>query len=93
MNALNLVLLAAGIAAMAAGIVRIRGPYRRLEALKATDENLRRYEDWRGGRRRIDAPGETGADVMRRVLRDQVRAWGLVVAGGLLLVFLAFFLR
>jgi hypothetical protein len=89
----NLALLGIGIAVMAYGIARVRGPYRRLASLQATDENLRRYEDWRGGRRRLDAPGETGADVMRQVLRDQVRRWGLVAAAGLLLVFLGFFIR
>ena len=93
MQPLNLLLLVVGVGVMAYGITRVRGPLRRQSQLAATDANLRRYEDWRGGRRRIDSPGDTGADVMRQVLRDQIRRWMFVIGVGLALAFLAFFIN
>ena len=53
---LNLLLWGAGIALIIVGYQRARGPWRRYQALKAQDENIARYESWRGGvaRRRQD---------------------------------------
>ncbi len=90
---LNLVLWAVGVLLIAAGYVQVRGPYARLQSLRATDENLRRYDSWRGARRAEAETGLTGADVMRQQLRGQVRLWGAVMALGVVLVFLGFFLR
>ena len=93
MSLLNLALWAGGIVLMAVGFSQARGPYRRYQALLATDENIRRYEDWRGGRREEGERGVTGADVMRRVLRAQVQRWLLVAVAGFVLVFLGFAIR
>jgi hypothetical protein len=89
MGLLNLLLWAAGVVLMALGAARARGPYFRWRSLKETDENLRRYDQWRGSRdagiRQV-----TGADVMREELRRQVRLWLSVVLAGFFFVFLGF---
>ena len=92
MGALNLILLAAGIALIAIGYARARGPYRRYQALREQEANVARYESWRGGIR--GAPGEkTGASVMIAELRRQTQVWGGVLIAGFVLVVLGFFLR
>ena len=89
----NVLLWIAGIALIALGYVRIRGPYARYRAQIATDENLRRYDSWRGTRVADDAGGASGADLMRSMLRRQVRLWSIVLAAGAALLFLGFFIR
>jgi hypothetical protein len=86
---LNVALWLGGVALMMYGVTHARGPYSRYRALHETNENIRRYEQWRGGRR-DDAGAVTGADVMRAELRRQLRIWGLVIAAGFALVFLGF---
>jgi hypothetical protein len=94
MGPLNLALWIGGIALIVIGYSRARGPYARLRALQATDENLRRYESWRGGRRGPDDAGAvTGADVMRGELRRQVQLWAALAIVGFVLVFAGFALR
>ena len=90
MGVVNLALWAGGVLLMVLGISQARGPYGRLRALEATDENLRRYDEWRGGRRESTEGEVTGADVMRHELRRQVQLWGGVVIAGFVLVFLGF---
>ena len=92
---LNLVLWVAGVALIAIGYIQAREPWERYRALQATDENARRYESWRGGRRTAadSGPSVTGADVMRRQLRDRARLWGLVAILGVVLVFIGFAIR
>jgi hypothetical protein len=79
MDLLNLVLIAAGVALMAFGYSRARGPWGRYQALKAQDENIARYESWRGGLRDT---GPTGASVAMEVLRRQARDGGILMAAG-----------
>jgi hypothetical protein len=86
----NIALWAAGVILMALGAIRARGPYARYRALQQTDENLRRYEQWRGGHHEEDARQVTGADVMREELRRQLRVWLSLVLVGFFLVLLAF---
>lgn len=95
MTPLNLVLWLAGLALICVGYSQLRGPYQRYRQLRATDENVRRYEDWRGGRRTAsdEGTGVTGADVMRDMLRGRMRIWSLVIAAGVVLVFFGFALR
>ena len=89
---LNIVLWVAGVGLLAFGYARARAPYARYRAQLAVDANLRRYEDWRGGRR--GEPGEvTGADIMRGELRRQVQLWGAVAIAGVVLIFLGFLIR
>jgi hypothetical protein len=87
MSWLSLVVLAAGVALVAYGWTRARGPYARYQALRRQDENVARYEKWRGGVRSTEP---TGASVAMAMLRRQARV-GFVIAGvGAGLIILAF---
>jgi hypothetical protein len=91
---LNLLLWIAGVVLIAVAWVQLRVPYSRYRALQASDENSRRYDDWRGGRRRAtDGGAVTGADLMRAMLRRKLQLWALVGVAGFVLVFLGFLLR
>ena len=84
MNLVGVALILLGIAAIAAGYVRARGPWARYQALKAQDENVARYESWRGGLR---DSGTTGASVAMELFRKQARDGALIaVAGGAIAV-------
>ncbi len=89
MELLNLVLIALGVAAMAAGYARARTPWARYQALKAQDANIARYESWRGGLRDT---GTTGASVAMEVLRKQARDGALIMAAGFAIVVVGFLL-
>ena len=90
MGLVNLVLVAAGVALIAFGWLRARGPWARYQALKAQDENIARYESWRGGLR---DSGTTGASIAMQLLRKQARDGALIGAAGLVLVVLGFLVR
>lgn len=90
MSILSLTLWALGILLIAIGYTRAAPAWRRYRALSDQDANVRRYEQWRGGPRGDE---RTGASVAMEVLRRRARLWGLVVVGGVVLVFLGFFLR
>jgi hypothetical protein len=89
MELLNLALIALGVAAMAAGYARARGPWARYQALKEQDANIARYESWRGGLRDT---GTTGASVAMEVLRRQARDGALIMAAGFAIVVVGFLL-
>ena len=84
MGPVNIVLWLAGVALIAVGYTRARGPWARYQALKAQDANVARYEAWRGG---VRDDGATGASVAmadppppgadRRRDRDRRRRAGL----------------
>jgi len=88
----NLVLLVAGIVLIAVGYMRAREPWRRYRALSEQDDNIRRYETWRG-RPTGPAGSPSSADLMRKELRRQARTWAAVAVGGFVLVFVGFLLR
>jgi hypothetical protein len=90
MGTLNLILLALGVAAIAFGYSRARGPWARYQALKAQDENIARYESWRGGLR---DSGTTGASIAMELLRKQARDGALIAVAGFVLVLLGFLIR
>jgi hypothetical protein len=90
MGALNLLLWGGGIVLIIVGYQRARGPWRRYQALKAQDENVARYESWRGG---VRDDGKTGASVAMELLRRQARIGGGIAIAGLVLVFLGFLIR
>ena len=90
MGALNLVLLVAGVALIALGVIRARAPYRRYMALKDQDANIARYEAWRGGVRNDE---KTGASVAMQILRRQAQVGGAIAIAGFVLVVLAFVIR
>ena len=90
MSALNLALLLAGVVLIAAGYVRARRPWARYQALKAQDENVARYEAWRGG---VRDDGTTGASIAMAILRRQAQTAGLIAVAGLVLVFVGFLVK
>ncbi len=87
---LNATLWAAGIALIAVGYRRAKGPWSRYQALKEQDANAARYSAWRGG---VRDDGTTGASVAMAILRRQAQLAGGIVAAGLVLVFLGFLIR
>lgn len=86
MGPLNVALLALGVALLVFGILRARGPYRRLGLLRETQANLARYETWRGGKRSPADDGPSTVELMERELRGQAMRWAAVVLVGLVLV-------
>jgi hypothetical protein len=90
MGILNLLLWGGGIALMAVGYTRARGPMARYNALKEQDANVARYEAWRGGTR---SNTDTGASVAMEVLRRQARIGIGIGIVGFVLVVLGFLIR
>jgi hypothetical protein len=82
MDIVGLALIAGGIAAIAVGVLQVRGPLATIRRLDQTEANLERYETWRGKRTGVDADGPTGADVMRAQMRRRALLWGVVIAAG-----------
>lgn len=87
MGLVNIGLIAAGVALVALGWSRARGPWARYRALQEQDANVARYESWRGGLR---DGGETGASVAMQVLRRQARNGALLAVAGSLFVLIGF---
>ena len=90
MSVLNVILWISGVALIALGYSRARGPWSRYRALKEQDANVARYEAWRGGVRNDE---KAGASVAMEVLLRQARIAGLIAILGVVLVFLGFLLR
>lgn len=92
---LNVILWIGGLVLLGAGIAMIRGPLARYQQLQQTDENLRRYESWRGGSRRtaVDYGGTTGADVMKAQMRQRVQLWAGAIVVGIVLIVAGFIVR
>jgi hypothetical protein len=87
---LNIALWAGGVALIAIGYTRAKGPWARYQALKLQDANVARYEAWRGGVRDDSA---TGASVAMAILRRQAQMAGLIAIAGFVLVFAGFLVR
>jgi hypothetical protein len=90
LSPVNVALWVAGIALIAVGYARGRAPWSRYRMLKAQDDNIARYEAWRGGAR---DDNKTGASVAMAVLRRQAQSAGLIAIVGFVLVFLGFLVR
>ena len=90
---LNVILWVAGVALLAIGVARVRGPLARHRELKATQANLARYDDWRGNRLRAEPGQRTGADEMLDMLRRQSLSWGAVAAAGVVFIIAGFAVR
>jgi hypothetical protein len=90
MSIVNIAFWALGVALIAAGYQRAKGPWSRYQALKEQDENIARYEAWRGGARDTSP---TGVSVAMEVLRRQAQRGGLIAIVGFVLVFLGFFFK
>lgn len=83
MGLVNLGLIVGGVALIAVGWLRARGPWARYRALQEQDANIARYESWRGG---VRDTGETGASVAMQMLRRQARNGAIVMVIGLILL-------
>ncbi len=90
MSIVSVVLWVAGIALIAIGKQRFQVPWSRYQALKAEDENVARYEAWRGG---VRDDSKTGASVAMDILRRQAQIAGMIVIAGVVLVVLGFLIR
>jgi hypothetical protein len=90
MGPINLVLWAGGAVLVAIGYLRAKGPWARYQALRAQDENVARYESWRGGLRNHEA---TGASVAMAMLRRQAQIGAAVAIVGAVLVVVGFLIR
>jgi hypothetical protein len=88
---INVVLWIGGIALMALGYTRARGPLARYQALKEQDANATRYNAWRGGVR--DDASTTGASVAMAMLRRQARTGIAIGIVGFVLVLLGFLIK
>jgi hypothetical protein len=62
-----IILLVVGIGLIVVGYLRTRAPYSRLRALRAQDQNVARYNAWRGGVRDEQPDSATGAELQRQV--------------------------
>jgi hypothetical protein len=91
----NIVLWLVGVALVLIAVWRGRAPFARMSELNRLADNAKRYESWRGGSDRTAAGGggETGADVMRDMLRRQVYLWAAVGITGVLLLIAGFLIR
>lgn len=83
----------AGIFLIALAAFNVRQPLARMQELDRLADNAQRYDSWRGGRRTAVDGGETGADVMRQLVRRQVLTWAGVAIAGAVLIVLGFFVR
>jgi uncharacterized membrane protein len=86
----NVVLWVAGIALIALGYSRAKGPWARYQALKEQDANAARYNAWRGG---VRDDSTTGASVAMAILRRQAQIGAGIAAAGFVLVFLGFLIK
>ena len=87
MTTLGLVLVVAGLAIVAVAAWLARAPLTMIRHLDATEANLRRYDEWRGGRHADSEGGTTGADEMRAFMRRRLLVLAAVgIAGGVLVV-------
>jgi hypothetical protein len=87
---LNLVLWGVGVVLIAVGYLRAKAPYARYQALKDQDENVKRYEQWRGG---VRDSSTTGASVAMAMLRRQAQIGLGISVLGVVLVFAGFFFK
>ena len=88
MGSVNLVCWVLGVALIAVGYLRARGPWGRYQELKAQEANIARYEGWRGTRLRDDGP--SAASIMAAQMRRRAQVGGLILIAGFVLVFVGF---
>lgn len=90
MSTTGLAIAAAGVVLVAIGLARARGPWGRYRALKAQEQNIARYEAWRGGLRDT---GPTGASVAIEMLRSRLRIDAAIAGVGVVAVLVGLFLK
>ena len=92
MSLTNVIFWLLGIALMAVGYVRFRGPWSRYQGLRQQQANIDRYEAWRGGVR-AENEGPTGASVMMADARRQAQIAGIIVIAGVVAFAAGFMFR
>ena len=90
MTPLGYVLVVAGLGLIVLGYLRTREPYARLRSLQAQDQNVARYEAWRGG---VRDDAKTGASVAMELLQRQVRIGAGIGFAGIAAIVVAFLIR
>lgn len=93
MGAVNLGLWGLGVLLIAVGYLRFREPWRRYQALRAQQENVERYEAWRGRASATAAGGPSGAEVAMGMFRRQYQLGIGLIAVGFVLVLAGFAVR
>jgi hypothetical protein len=88
MGPINLIFWGLGVALIALGYLRAKGPWARYQELKAQEANISRYEGWRGTRLRDDGP--SAASLMAQQMRRRAQIGGLILIAGFVLVFIGF---
>jgi hypothetical protein len=86
----SVLLVAIGLGLVVVGYLRTRVPYARLQALRAQDKNVARYEAWRGG---IRDDSKTGASVAMEILQRQVRVGAGIGLIGIAAIATGLFMR
>jgi uncharacterized membrane protein len=90
MTTTGLLVAAVGVVLTAVGVLRARGPWARYRALKDQEDNIARYESWRGGLRDT---GPTGASIAMAMFRRDARNWAIVAVAGVVLILVGLTLR
>lgn len=90
MTTLSTALVAAGVVLVVVAGLRARTPWQRYRALRAREDNIARYEAWRGG---VRDDGPTGASVAMDLLRGQLRVDTAIAGVGILLAIAGFVVR
>ena len=90
MTPLGWVLVIVGLGLIVLGYVRTREPFARLRSLQAQDQNVARYEAWRGG---VRDNAKTGASVAMELLQRQVRIGAGIGFAGIAAIVVAFLIR
>jgi riboflavin synthase alpha subunit len=79
----GVIVIVVGIALIGLGVSRARRPWARYQELRSQDQNIARYEAWRGG---VRNDGQTGASVAMAVLRRQAQTGAAIAVAGVCLV-------
>ena len=88
MGPINLICWGLGVALVALGYLRARGPWNRYQELKEQEANISRYEGWRGTRLRDEGP--SAASIMAQEMRRRAQLGGLILILGFVLIFVGF---
>jgi hypothetical protein len=90
MSLVAVVLIVVGLGLIVVGYLRTRVPYARLRALQAQDQNVARYEAWRGG---VRDDSKASASVAMAILQRQVRIGAGIGLIGIAAIVVALFMR
>ena len=89
-SVVNVVLWIAGAALLVAAYVRGMPYWHRYQAMRSQQDNVRRYETWRG---RSAERGPSSADLMAAELRRRAQPWILAGIAGIVMIVAGFAVR